>query len=270
MAFARVFAELSRMRVREIQVAADGVLRYLPFAALHDGRGYLVERFAFIAKVDTPVQPTQPIASRLNANNGIAFFAASHTREARQGSTEAPLPNALPEVVRSSDVMRAAKVPSHVFKEFSSADFTKTMRSDLVPSVVHVASHFILNPASETESTLLTSDGALSLATMANWSWRGVKLAVFSACNTGLGGQSAGLHETLLRAGAENVVASLWMVNDSSAAQFMPAMYKSWTGKQDWQRAFAQTQRHFARGGAGKTLSHPHHWAAFVLYSAGA
>jgi tetratricopeptide (TPR) repeat protein len=81
-----------------------------------------------------------------------------------------------------------------------------------------------------------TSGGARLLTVadiMARLSLRSCRLAVLSACESGIprqhgGGEMTGLPASLLIAGAQSVIASLWAVNDGAAALLMDAFYRTW------------------------------------------
>jgi CHAT domain-containing protein len=71
----------------------------------------------------------------------------------------------------------------------------------------------------------------LTALEVSNMNLNGTKLAVLSACDTGLGDITAGegvygLRRALVLAGAESQVISLWKVDDKAARDLMVAYYK--------------------------------------------
>lgn len=86
------------------------------------------------------------------------------------------------------------------------------------------------------------------------------------------------LDQALLLAGAQAVVSTRWRINDASTALFEKRFYDSLhLGRAE---ALAESQRSFIRSTGDATvarltrglrpahavpLSHPHHWASFVL-----
>ena len=101
--------------------------------------------------------------------------------------------------------------------------------------VVHIASHFHLQPGNETASFLLMGDGShLSLAQLKTWPtmFGGVDLLTLSACNTATGGTGAdgqeveGFGVLAQRQGAKAVLAALWPVEDSSTQEVMQTFYR--------------------------------------------
>lgn len=162
-------------------------------------------------------------------------------------------------------------------------DFTELrLREGLAqgPDIVHLASHFVLDPAGEEKSYLLLGDGKrLPLSTMAAMPWRGVQLAMLSACDSGVAfeagpGQAlVGFASTLKQAGVANVLATLWRVSDGATARWVELFYRNpvrraGTGVQrplrlDVRRA-ALAQRQWIRQYGGTPLAHPHYWAGFT------
>ncbi len=114
------------------------------------------------------------------------------------------------------------------------AQFTKlAMRQTLLQHypVVHIASHFVLQPGNDLNSFLLLGDDTrLSLAELkqqASW-FGGVQLLTLSACNTGVGDgtEAEGFGALAQKQGAKAVVASLWPVADESTALLMREFYR--------------------------------------------
>ena len=101
--------------------------------------------------------------------------------------------------------------------------------------VVHIASHFQLNPGDDTASFLLLGDGShLPLAQLKTWPqpFQGVELLTLSACNTAVsssgteGQEVEGLAVLAQRQGAKAVVATLWPVVDASTQVLMQTFYR--------------------------------------------
>ncbi|HYI01992.1 CHAT domain-containing tetratricopeptide repeat protein [Hyalangium sp.] len=102
---------------------------------------------------------------------------------------------------------------------------------------------------------------ALELAGLDLW---GTQLVVLSACDTGRGdvklGQGVyGLRRSLVVAGAETVVMSLWKVNDASTSQLMEAYYRNLLAGQGRASALREAMRSLRL-----SRPHPHYWAPFI------
>lgn len=96
-------------------------------------------------------------------------------------------------------------------------------------------------------------------------------LVVLSGCDTGYGRIFAGsgalsLARPFLLAGADQVLASLWKIDDHRTAQFMTRFYQHLLSEsRPPEQALALTQ-HWIRQQPGS--AHPYYWAGFILTSA--
>ncbi len=93
------------------------------------------------------------------------------------------------------------------------------------------------------------------------------KLAILSACETGLGdihGSEGvyGLQRAFKMAGVHYIVMSLWQVPDAETAEFMKLFYGNWLGGNDVRTAFNSAQKTMQV----KYVNEPVKWAAFVLF----
>jgi CHAT domain-containing protein len=141
---------------------------------------------------------------------------------------------------------------------FTADAFRSGLRDGL--PVVHVASHFQLNPGDDNQSFLLLGDGSrLTVADLrrAPNIFEGVELLTISACNTAVGGGSGDGSEFesfgawAQRNGAKAVVASLWPVADASTQEFMQAFYRARVeGGLDKAQAIQQAQLALLNGGS--------------------
>ncbi|MGC5075651.1 CHAT domain-containing protein [Agrococcus sp. DT81.2] len=94
----------------------------------------------------------------------------------------------------------------------------------------------------------------------------GTRLAVRSACDTGIGqvrrGQGVlGLSAAFLAAGADAVILTLWKVEDQSTTEFMKCFYSALTSTGDETQAFRRAQSSMAQ-----KFTDPRAWAAFQHY----
>ncbi|MGG6294923.1 CHAT domain-containing protein [Leptolyngbya sp. AN02str] len=155
--------------------------------------------------------------------------------------------------------------------------------------VLHLSCHGTANLNEPLTSGLLMSDGLLTLRDLLNLKLSGdegsgIRLAILSACETGLSGiknadEAISLPTGLLQAGVAGVVASLWAVEDRSTMLLLSKFYELWRTKdqepskalrhaQIWLRD--STEAEIApllgkrpRNPANRPFSHPYYWAAF-------
>jgi CHAT domain-containing protein len=104
---------------------------------------------------------------------------------------------------------------------------------------------------------------ALEAATLDLW---GTKLVVLSACETGLGDAKVGdgvygLRRSLVIAGAETQIMSLWKVSDAATRDLMVDYYKRMAVGEGRAEALRNVQLPMLRNGK---RSHPYFWAAFI------
>ncbi|MBK6853646.1 MAG: CHAT domain-containing protein [Burkholderiales bacterium] len=334
--------------IRQLHVGLDGSLRYLPMAALHDGRSYLVQRFGIVmddgigagarlakarevsrmasreglpdADIATSAAPDarSPLVGRLASHGrtrGVTSVLARQTPVAVDaGPGAAPFPRdqeatgslqlaafgraapdalhaALPgvdaELATIAELGRQPRNSLARVRVLRDADFTAgTLSKTLAaaPQVVHIASHFYLAAAEEESSYLLLGDGdRLSLARLAQMPWGQVHLALLSACDSAVGDTSqqgrelSGLAGVLRQAGARNVLASLWPIEDGSTASFMREFYRPWmvigqpgerraSPREPESRWLTEAQRRWLARHPSGGYAHPYYWAAFVWW----
>lgn len=231
--YARLFAPVAQAvadsGARVLALSLADRLRFVPFAALHDGQGWLVERHALA------LHPGGALASRLKTaspNWRVAAFGAS------AGGGEFPpllsVRSEITSVVRQAGAQGGA-LPGEAWLDqaFTAQRLRAALRGGA--QVLHVASHFKFMQGDAEASYLLLGDGnTLSLRELAGPDYRfdRTELVTLSACATGLsaddtfGQEVDGLAALLMGQGAPSVLASLWEVNDKSTATLMASLYR--------------------------------------------
>jgi CHAT domain-containing protein/TPR repeat protein len=261
--FAKIDMRLQELGIEEVLIQADGQLRYVPFAALWDGAAWLGERYSF--------------SSFRRRDDYLEDATARTDRIVGFGSTLpfGQLP-ALPEVatelsgiVRTKDMQGQGQIPGTILLngDFNRSSFEAALAGDY--PVIHIASHFVLDPVSADRSYLLLGDSSIlpvrEFERNDKLTFRQGQLITFSACTTAIGDGSEvdSLASLALDAGARSVVASLWRVSDKSTAQLMQDFYAALaTPGSTAAGALAQAQRQMASTGH---YQHPYYWAPFIL-----
>lgn len=254
--------QLLRTQVQNLVVVPDGALRYLPFASLYDGKRYLVERFTVQTQLmggrnepsPKTLQPREPTVLAVGRTIGDTQHSA------------------LPGVARELSSIRMPH--SRILLD---GDFTTSSLMDGLqrkPSIVHVASHFVLDPSGEDKSYLLLGDGQrLSLTELRAMPWDGVRLALLSACDSAIsvghgdGREWVGFAQSLGTAGVKDVLATLWRIDDTATARWMTDFYRRLRlhgNTRANSATLAAVQRTWLARYQGSNMSHPHYWAAFV------
>ncbi len=279
---------------KTIIYAPDGQLRYIPLAALYDGKQWLIERYrvnnitaASLTDFNTKPEPKMHILAAAFVKGSYQF------RHEGQDFRFNGLPFA------GIEVDKLAQTVSPTTKYFDK-DFNQTIIPLLDSyTVVHFATHAAFVVGTPEQSFVLFGDGTVvTLQTMKNWRFKNIDLIVLSACETGLGGnygtgiEILGLGYRLQTAGARAVIASLWSVDDGGTQALMNAFYAALrTGKLSKTEALQQAQIALItsnnptdqqRRGSIKIepiegvpsdvanrLSHPRYWAPFILIGNG-
>ena len=153
--------------------------------------------------------------------------------------------------------------------------------------IVHFSCHGTANLNDPLNSGLLMSDGLLTLKdifALKLGDRGGIRLAILSACETGLAGienadEAISLPTGLLQAGVAGVVASLWSVSDLSTMMLIVRFYDYWRNDklepaialrqaQQWLRDTTDGEKAAYFGLMSLTpnarnYAHPFYWAAF-------
>ena len=221
---APIASELKTAQVKTLLLSLEGGLRYIPFAALHDGKKYLVEQYAL--SMYTAAAQTEE-TGRAVRRWEISAFGASQA----QGGF-----SALPGVRQELDSIvgdRGLSGEIHLDEQFTSAQMRISLAKEL--AVLHVASHFKFSPGTEEDSFLLLGDGKpLTLRQLreGNFHFGKLDLLTLSACETAMsGGRAAdgreveGMGTLAQNKGAKAVLASLWSISDASTPELMQYFY---------------------------------------------
>jgi len=237
----------------------DDTLRYLPMAALFDGKQYLVERFSHVVFT----RADKERLTRSSSLNWTAYcFATStaHKVELRGKAIEfAPLDFVNDEVrIFRTKTHPDGLIEGEVFPEgeFNKASLLASLKQ--TRPLVHISSHFRFRPGDAANSFLLLGDDqVMTLAEIKEQAnlFLGTELLTLSACDTAAqrpdasGKEVDGFAELAQRLGAGGVMASLWTVVDRSTAQLMKAFYEHrQVGKYSKAEALRQAQLDLLNG----------------------
>jgi CHAT domain-containing protein len=233
---APIAPDLEAAGIHTLMVSLDGSLRYLPLAALHDGSQWLVERYALSVFTEVARDNLKDAPQRdwrgIGLGVSLPHAAVGPTRK-DFGALPA-VPQELDGIIRrEGEDDPAGVLPGRTFLD---AGFNlPTLRKALRYPVLHIASHFSLQPGNEAQSYLLLGDGStldLRQLRQDNFNFGAVELLTLSACQTAVGGANAqgqeieGLGTLAQLQGAKGVIATLWSVDDPSTGVFMQALYR--------------------------------------------
>jgi CHAT domain-containing protein len=246
-------------------VSTDSILQELPFTGLRDSRGaYLGDRFAIVRTTTGAPQLTRALAL---TTTGAALAVGSPALGEDDEQRYPALPNAETEA-RSV----AAHFEDATLLTGQQATHDAVVRDLERAELFHFAGHARSGVGTGALLLAPNSDSAVKTASLdapdiQRLDLHKLKLVVLSACTTDQrrveGRNDAGnLPVALLRAGAQNVVASRWEV-DSDATQIMMArFYEALFNGEDPARALRQARMR-VRG--NPLYARPYYWSAFEL-----
>lgn len=268
--------DLVAMKAKVLMLSLDGVLHYVPFAALHDGKQYVVERYALVNYSDAA---RAHLTAKPQAQWAIAGLGLS---QEIKGFNPLPMVETeLAHIVRETPKDEDGVLDGVVY--LNDAFNARSLQAVLIKpfAVLHIASHFVFKPGTEQKSYLLLGNGEpLTLAQLRKqFAFPNVDLLTLSACETALGKLSNGREiegfGTLAQhKGAKSVIATLWEVNDESTGLFMQDFYRRYQTEDkaiNKAQALQQVQQAFISAADGKNkkipyfFATPYYWAAFVL-----
>jgi CHAT domain-containing protein len=270
--------QLTAMKINTLVFVMDGGLRVTPPAALHDGKQFLIERYA-IANVPTIR------ATRVEERDRKA------TRVLAMGLTESVEGfSALPSVdieikTISSEVLKGT---SFLNKDFTISNL-QNQRQKGIYSILHLGTHakFVSDTSQESFIQFWNSRLSLSEIPKLRFDSPAIDMLTLSACQTAVG-NNLGISGLAVESGARSVLASLWEVSDSGTAPLMISFYKAFPEAVNKAQAMQQAQIQLLKGKVnirdgqitGITgfpniplptgsndinLSHPFYWSSFIL-----
>jgi CHAT domain-containing protein len=234
---------------RRLAIIPCGALHYLPFHALRDEQGYLIER------TEVCVAPSAALLHRC-----LAQARPTARRALLAGAPDERTPHLAQEIENLQDLFPAAVV---VAGEAATLDAVREHAP--AADVLHLACHGYFRPDNPLFSALRLADGWLTVRDAYDLRLN-CTLVTLSACDTGLnavtpGEELLGLVRGFLAAGAPSLLVSLWPVDDATTAQFMRHFYTAWLAGAGLAEAHRSAQRTVLA-----SAPHPFFWSPFVLF----
>ncbi|HET6639747.1 MAG TPA: CHAT domain-containing tetratricopeptide repeat protein [Gemmatimonadota bacterium] len=233
----------------ELLLLPSGPLFYVPFHALRHSGGYLIERYRIA---------TAPSA-------GVAVAMERRGPRGRGGNRDVVLGYevpGLPAIAREVAAVAAALPEATVLV---GADATReALHHARGARVLHLAAHAGFRADNPLLSSIELADGRLSFYDLFDLRLD-ADLVVLSGCQTGTsqvfeGDELMGLARGFQYAGTRALIASLWPVEDATAAGFMARLYGHLAADFDARTALAASMRDDIAEGRL-----PQEWAPFYL-----
>ena len=285
--------ELKAANIKHLVFAPDSTIRYIPLAALHDGKNYLIERYTIstitaASKTDTQERSPIPIPGQ---NQLLAMGASTFPNTAFSSLLNVPIElDAITQTPTTTGIYPGTEVLDRSFN----FDSLKTNLKTGTYKILHLATHGAFIPGNVEQSYIVPGSGPNlttdSIDTLANYGLGNLHLVVLSACQTGVGDRASdgieipGISHFFLKNDVKSVLASLWNVSDASTALLMQKFYTYLAQGKTKAEALQQVQTEFLnsklttqdlpRAGVRlyipgqlppDSLAHPYYWAPFIL-----
>jgi len=257
-------AELIQAKAKTILYAPDGILRYIPLAALNDGKQWLSEKYRIsnlIAYTLSDFSPRPKFQPKILA--GAFGGKADERKFGQQG-----LPATLKEVLA---IANAFPNSSTLLGDNFSRQGTEAKFKNY--NILHFATHAEFNTGTPDNSFIIFGNGdKIRLSELTDWQIPNVELIVLSACQTGVGKLGTGVEilgfgYQVQKIGAKNAIASLWNVDDVGTQALMEAFYKE-LQKGDVSPTDALHRAQVTLIKSDK-FNHPFYWSAFFAIGNG-
>jgi CHAT domain-containing protein len=250
--------ELAARGIDTLVVVPDGPLRGIPFAGLHDGQKFLIERFAVAVTPGLNLLEPRPLAI------GQSRLLLAGLTDPVQGFPA--LPFVADELSAIGRRYGGELLKDQQFRQ----DAVQSALTSVPYSVIHIASHGKFESEAR-DSFLLTYDGRLTmndlerLVKLSEFRREPVELLTLSACQTAAGDDRAalGLAGIAIKAGARSALATLWFVNDQASGLLVGEFYNQLSDRSiNKAKALQRAQLSLLKD---PRYQHPGYWAPFLL-----
>ncbi|MHC0066550.1 CHAT domain-containing protein [Nostoc sp. UIC 10890] len=277
-------ADLQAREINNLVFLPDIGLRSTPMAALHDGKGFLVEKYSI------GLMPSLSLSNTLYKDIKKSQILALGVSQSTQG--QEPLPAVPLELSTLVSKLWQGKL---LLDKQATLENLKTIRRQQPFGIIHMATHadFATGALSNSYIQLWEDKLRLNQLRQLRLNEPEVEMLVLSACRTALGDEESelGFAGLAVLAGVKTTVASLWSVSDAGTAALMTKFYENLKTAPIKAEALRQAQVGMAKGqiyvkngqlqGLGvvgnlplptdsvdeaeQSLMHPYYWAGFTM-----
>jgi CHAT domain-containing protein len=250
-------ADLAAAKPSTLIFVNDGVLRKVPMAALHDGKEFLIQRYAIATTPSLSLTTREPL-DRSNLQALIMGLTVERP-------PFAALLNVDDEATGVQKILEGTKL---LDRDFTANRLQTQLQKQSYP-IVHMATHgkFGTDAAS---TFLLTYDSQLTVEQIdsilqARKNREPVELLTLSACQTAAGDNRSalGIAGVAVRAGVKSALASLWFINDESTVPLIQEFYTQL--RQPGVTKAEALRRAQIKMIGDRDYGHPAVWSPFIL-----
>jgi CHAT domain-containing protein len=237
-----------RLRAKHLVIVPHGLLHYVPFHALFDGAGYVIDSFT------VSYAPSAGIFAlcqrKAAAPEGIPLILGVPDARAPLILDEV---NAIAGILPGAELIVGPQANTQALRD-------KGSRSRLI----HIATHGNFRQDNPMFSGIRLGDAYLNLYDLYQLRLE-AELVTLSGCATGMnvvspGDELLGLVRGLLFAGAQSLLLTLWDVHDRSTSEFMTRFYQRFVDGEDKASALQGAMLELRQ-----QYPHPYYWAPFTL-----
>ncbi len=274
--------DLKKCETDTISFVVDRGLRGMPFAALHDGQQFLVEKYSLSLMPSINLTDSRYVDIR-------------KSQVLAMGASEFSQLNPLPAVPAEIAAISREWPGVSFLNEGFTLENLKRQHQSRPFGIIHLATHGEFRPGAPSNSFIQLWDSRLRLNELQDLRLNNpqVNLLVLSACRTAVGDAQAelGFGGLALQAGVQTALGSLWYVSDEGTLGLMNEFYQHLKTAPIKAAALREAQIAMLRGDvrleggklrgssrgegvqlpqslqgfADLKLSHPYYWSAFVM-----
>lgn len=244
----------------------DSILQGIPMAVLHDGNGYLVEKYSIAVSFGSQFKDAKPLQPR---RWNALLAGVSEKADSFSDENLKPLHGVKNELEKIRKIVETEEILN---QQFTKEALENQMKATAFP-VIHLATHgkFSSNPE---ETVIYAWDKKIQVKELDSLlrqrgqiSENPIELIVLSACETAKEDEKAalGIAGVALKAKSRSVVASLWTIDDNFTASFMPQFYQELNKGMTKAEALQNVQKSFLHNPDYNGYEHPSYWSAFIL-----
>lgn len=254
-------SDLETAQIKTLVFIQDGLLRSVPMAALHDGQGFLVQKYAIATTPGLRLTSPKPVNFQGTRTLALGLAEASTI----DGKEMPPLPNVIKELNQVLKLFPGSK-------KLLNAQFTpQSLEQELkqtVYSIIHIATHGEFGTIPE-DSFLVTGNNEKITITQLESDIRRfskssepMELLTLTACQTGIGDDRAtlGMAGITVQAGVRSALASLWKIDDAVTQELVTKFYENLRSPMSKAQALQEAQKELI-----KRKIRPALWAPFIL-----
>jgi CHAT domain-containing protein/Tfp pilus assembly protein PilF len=237
--------------VHPLAIVPHGLLHQVPFHALPNRQGYLIDRF------EISYAPSASV---------LALCQGRPSSSLQQGAIFGRPDPLIPAVEKEVTAVAHRFPQAHTYlAEAATITAVRQQLAQARPDFLHFACHGLFRADNPIFSALKLNDGWLTAADILAFDLSDT-LVTLSACESGraqvdAGDEVLGLARAFLGAGATGLVVSLWVVEDEAAADLMNDWYTNLTAMGLRPVAALRT----AQLAQKERYAHPYYWAPFLL-----